>query len=117
MQICPGRYEEVKIDPDFRIQLRELGTSELRPAEILSRGTQDQIYFSVRFGILDLLGNEQEPSPCLLDEPFVAYDHDRMCAAFRILEQEAARRQLILFTCREDVRIQAVQHGAHVISL
>ncbi len=117
LQICPDRYEEVKIDPDFRIQVREQGTAELRSAESLSRGTQDQIYFAVRFGILDLLGNDQEPCPCLLDEPFVAYDHDRMCAAFRILEQEAARRQLILFTCREDVRAQALLHGAHLISL
>lgn len=117
LQICPDRYEEVKIDPDFRIQLRERGTAELRSADNLSRGTQDQLYFSVRFGILDLLGNEQEPCPCLLDEPFVAYDHDRMCAVFRILEQEAARRQLILFTCHDDVRAQAVRHGAHVITL
>jgi uncharacterized protein YhaN len=117
LQICPGRYEEVKIDPDFHIQVREPGTPELRPAESLSRGTQDQIYLAVRFGIIELLGNEQEPCPCLLDEPFVAYDHERMCAAFRILEQEAARRQLILFTCRDDVRDQALQHGARHIPL
>jgi DNA repair exonuclease SbcCD ATPase subunit len=117
LQICRDRYEEVKIDPDFHIQLREQGTPELRPAENLSRGTQDQIYLAVRFGILELLGNEVEHCPCLLDEPFVAYDRERMCAAFGILEQEAARRQLILFTCREDVRDQALQHGARHISL
>jgi uncharacterized protein YhaN len=107
----------VKIDPDFRIQVRERESTELRPAESLSRGTQDQIYFAVRFGVLELLGNSQEPCPGLLDEPFVAYDHERMCAAFRLLEQEAARRQLILFTCREDVRSQALLHGAHVVTL
>jgi len=117
LQICPDRYEEVKIDPDFRIQVREKGTAELRPAESLSRGTQDQIYFAVRFGVLELLGNSQEPCPGLLDEPFVAYDHERMCAAFRLLEQEATRRQLILFTCREDVRAQALLHGAHAVTL
>jgi uncharacterized protein YhaN len=71
----------------------------------------------MRFAILDLLGNSQEPCPCLLDEPFVAYDSERMNAAFRILEQEAARRQLILFTCRDDVRSRALEHGAHLISL
>jgi uncharacterized protein YhaN len=117
LQICPGQYEEVKIDPDFRIQVREPGTPELRAAESLSRGTQDQLYFAVRFGVLELLGSEQEPCPCLLDEPFVAYDHERMCAAFRILEQEAARRQLFLFTCRADVRDQALARGAHLVSL
>jgi uncharacterized protein YhaN len=117
LQICPDRYEEVKIDPDFRVQAREKSTAELRPAESLSRGTQDQLYFAVRFGVLDLLGNTQEPCPCLLDEPFTAYDGERMCAAFRILQQETSRRQLILFTCREDIRELAPQYGAHVISL
>ncbi len=117
LQICPDRYEEVKIDPDFRITAREKGTSELRPAESLSRGTQDQLYFAVRFGVLELLGNSQEPCPCLLDEPFVAYDHERLCSAFRILDQEAGKRQLILFTCREDVRAQALLHNAHLVSL
>jgi hypothetical protein len=117
LQICPDRYNEVKIDPDFRIQVRELETSELRGAELLSRGTQDQLYFAVRFGILDLLANSQESCPCLLDEPFVAYDNERMGAAFRVLEAEAGRRQLILFTCREDVRDLALQHGAHLVTL
>jgi len=117
LQICPDRYEDVKIDPDFRISAREKGTPELRPAESLSRGTQDQLYFAVRFGVLELLGNSQEPCPCLLDEPFVAYDHERMCSAFRILDQEAGKRQLILFTCREDVRAQALLHNAHLVSL
>jgi uncharacterized protein YhaN len=107
----------VKIDPDFRIQVREPGSPELRAAESLSRGTQDQLYFALRFGVLELLGNEEEPCPCMLDEPFVAYDHERMCAAFGILEQEAARRQLFLFTCREDVRDQALARGAHLVPL
>ena len=115
--ICPGRYEEVKIDPDFRIQVREQGAAELRAAESLSRGTLDQLYFAVRFGVLELLANSQEPCPCLLDEPFVAYDQERMAAAFRILEVEAARRQLFLFTCREDVRAAALERGAHVVAL
>jgi DNA repair exonuclease SbcCD ATPase subunit len=117
LQICPDQYEEVKIDPDFRIQVREKGSAELRPAEVLSRGTQDQLYLSVRFGVLELLANAQESCPCLLDEPFVAYDYERMCAAFRILEAEAGRRQLILFTCREDVRALALQYGAHLVTL
>ena len=117
LQICAERYEEVKIDPDFRIRVREKGAAELRPAENLSRGTQDQLYFAMRFGVLELLGNGQESCPCLLDEPFVAYDHERLSAAFGVLDQEAARRQLILFTCREEVRDLAIRHGAHLVEL
>jgi uncharacterized protein YhaN len=115
--LCGRRYEEVKIDPDFQVWVRENDSGELRSAEHLSRGTQDQIFFSMRFGILDLISNEAEACPCLLDEPFAAYDRLRLKAAFEILAEEARRRQLILFTCREDLLEFARQHHAHIIRL
>ena len=117
LRLCRRRYEEIKIDPDFQVWIREIESGELRSVENLSRGTQDQVYFSMRFGILDLVSNEAESCPCLLDEPFAAYDRIRLREAFEILMEEAARRQLILFTCREDVLDLASQYGAHVIHL
>ena len=38
LRVCHGRYQEVKIDPDFRIWVRESGTGELRNSENLSPG-------------------------------------------------------------------------------
>lgn len=112
-----GRYQEVRIDPDFNILARETGTNELRELESLSRGTQDQLYLALRFGVLDLISSAEEPCPCLLDEPFAAYDRARIAEAFRILSEEAARRQLLIFTCREDVRDLAAGYGASIIEL
>jgi uncharacterized protein YhaN len=117
LPLCSGRYAEVKIDPDFVVRVREAAGQELREADSLSRGTQDQLYFALRFGILELFSNAAEVCPCLLDEPFAAYDRDRIAEAFRILQEEARRRQLLLFTCREDVRDLAVLHGAAIISM
>jgi len=117
LRLCLRRYEEVKIDPDFQVWAREMNSGELRSSENLSRGTQDQLYLSIRFGILDLVSNEAEACPSLLDEPFAAYDRIRLGEAFEVLEMEAARRQLILFTCREDLRDLAASHGAHIIPL
>jgi uncharacterized protein YhaN len=111
------RYEEAKIDPEFRIWVRESGSGELRPGESLSHGTRDQLYFALRFGVLDLIADADESCPCFLDEPFAAYDHTRLGEAFNILQEEARRRQLVLFTCREDLRDLALIHGAHIISL
>ena len=74
VRLCGKRYREVKIDPDFQVWVRESETGELRSADQLSRGTQDQLYFAIRFGILDLVSNEAEPCPCLLDEPFAGID-------------------------------------------
>ncbi|MEJ2108770.1 MAG: hypothetical protein P8Z37_02440 [Acidobacteriota bacterium] len=103
IRLCDGRYKEVKIDPDFNVRVRETGTEELRLVDLLSRGTQDQLYFAIRFGILDLVSEGTERCPCLLDEPFAAYDRSRLLQAYEILTEESARRQLILFTCREDL--------------
>ena len=117
LRLCGARYEEVKIDPDFRICVRESGTGALRSAELLSQGTRDQLYFALRFGILDLVSNSAEPCPCLLDEPFAAYDRLRLEEAFKILEEESQRRQLLIFTCREDLRDLARAHSAHLVEL
>ncbi len=117
LRLCRGRYSEVKIDPDFRIRVREAATGELRLAECLSRGTQDQLYFAVRFGILDLVSDGSEPCPCLLDEPFAAYDRPRLLEAYAILDAESERRQLLLFTCREDLLEIARGRNAHILRL
>ena len=117
LRLCGRRYEEVKIDTDFQIWVREIENGELRSAEHLSRGTQDQLYFSMRFGILDLVSNDDETCPCLLDEPFAAYDRIRMAEAFEVLAAETKRRQLFLFTCREDLLELARQYHAHIIRM
>jgi uncharacterized protein YhaN len=117
LRLCRDRYQEVKIDPDFKIWVREAAGDMLRTAECLSRGTQDQIYLALRFGFLDLVASKEESCPCFLDEPFAAYDLERISEAFKILSEEAAARQLLLFTCREDVRELALQHGGHEIGL
>ncbi len=117
LRLCQKRYREVKIDPDFEVRVRESVSGELRKASNLSRGTQDQLYFALRFGILDLVSNTDEPCPCLLDEPFAAYDKSRMLEAFEILQDEASRRQLVLFTCREDLRELGQAQGAHIVRL
>ncbi len=115
LRLCAARYAEVKIDPDFQIHLRESATGELRKLESLSRGTQDQLYFALRFGVLDLVSKPEEPSPCLLDEPFAAYDGSRLAEAMHILEEEAAGRQVLLFTCREDLHAIAARSGKSLL--
>jgi len=117
LRLCQKRYEEVKIDPDLRLLVRESGTAELRNAEQLSHGAQDQLYFSLRFGILDLVSNDEEDCPCFLDEPFAAYDRCRMIEALSILRDESERRQLLVFTCREDLLELARQDHATIITL
>ncbi|HSW39335.1 MAG TPA: AAA family ATPase [Acidobacteriota bacterium] len=117
LRLCGGRYEEVKIDPDFQIWVRESDTGALRLAEQLSRGAQDQVYLALRFGILDLVSSPTDPCPCLLDEPFAAYDRIRLREALEVVKEEAERRQLLLFTCKEDLIDPVGRLGANIIRL
>jgi DNA repair exonuclease SbcCD ATPase subunit len=117
LRLCAGRYEEVKIDPDFQVWVREINSGELRLAEHLSRGTQDQLYFAMRFGIMDLVSNADEPCPGFLDEPFAAYDQARLRKAFDVLGDESVSRQILLFTCREDLLELGLSRGANIVNL
>lgn len=114
LRLCGGRYDEVKIDPDFEVWVRETATGELRLVDHLSRGTQDQLYFAMRFAIMDLVSNPDEPCPGFLDEPFAAYDQARLREGFEVLAEEAERRQVILFSCRPDLLEIALKHPQRV---
>jgi uncharacterized protein YhaN len=116
LRLCDERYSEVRIDPDFQVHVRESVSSELRKLDNLSRGTQDQLYFALRFGVMDLISSPDEPSPCLLDEPFAAYDGRRLEEALRVLQEEASVRQILLFTCRGDLNALA-SHSGHALQL
>ncbi|MDR1726661.1 MAG: AAA family ATPase [Acidobacteriota bacterium] len=116
LRLCQ-QYDEVRVAPDFGVTVREAATGKMRPAAHLSRGAQDQLYFAMRFGILDLVSKSSEPCPCLLDEPFAAYDRFRLGEAFKMLGDEAERRQLVVFTCREELLELADRNDARVLRL
>ena len=65
----------------------------------LSQGTIEQVFLSLRLGLVDHLDPKGESLPLLLDETFVNWDHDRLVRGLSVLAQVANRRQLILFTC------------------
>ena len=66
------------------------------PLESLSRGTMEQIYFSLRMAAGELLCGK-EPFPVILDDVFGMYDEDRLTSVLRWLEKE--KRQVIISTC------------------
>jgi uncharacterized protein YhaN len=93
-EITQGRYTEVLIDADFHMQVNT--KDRIVPAESLSRGTLEQIYFALRMAAGELLCKE-ECFPVILDDVFGMYDEERLCAVLRWLSREP--RQVILSTC------------------
>src|SRR5699024_8627616 len=66
-------------------------------ADRLSRGTLEQIYFSVRMAAAELL--LEEPMPVLLDDTFAFYDEKRLESVLKWLSSQ--KRQVIIFTCHK----------------
>lgn len=102
-RITNGRYARVEIDDDLNITVVTPETGRMVPAAQLSRGTQDQIFYVERLEIIDLLDPTTGRAPLLIDEPFAHFDDERLAAALQLLEEETHERQVMLFTCDQEL--------------
>jgi len=66
----------------------------------LSRGTQEQLYLALRFGLIEHFADEAEPLPIVMDETLVNFDEARAARTARTIERLSARHQILYFTCR-----------------
>ena len=108
-KLTGARYDTVLLGSDMRASARETGELVTRQLLSLSGGTADQVYLAVRLAICRLaLG---EDVPVILDDALVRFDDERMCAALALLKEEAASRQIVLFTCqrREQAALEQMQ--------
>ena len=67
------------------------------PAERLSRGTLDQVYFAVRMAAAEIMQDEE--MPLILDETFAFYDEKRLNCVLKWLSRQ--QRQVIILTCHK----------------
>ncbi len=107
-EMTEGRYVRVvaKIG-EKQIWLERAG-GEMVDTSMLSRGTAEQLYLSMRLALADEYSRKAEVSlPIVMDDIFVNFDENRLRCALRVLRQAAGRHQMILFTCHRHVK-QAV---------
>ncbi|MHA6251636.1 AAA family ATPase [Oceanobacillus sp. CAU 1775] len=69
----------------------------------LSQGTMNQLYVALRLAISNVM-TEAHALPFILDDAFVHFDEGRNRKMIEILQQIATSQQMIIFTCRNDVR-------------
>ena len=92
--ITGGKYHDVLLDEDLK---RSVNTRHrVFRLEKLSRGTLEQIYFSLRMAAGELFCG-QEPFPVILDDIFGMYDEERLAGVLRWLYKE--QKQIIISTC------------------
>ena len=95
-KISNGKYQKVSIHEDKGL-IVELENGEYIPASLLSIGTIDQLYLSLRLSMLDEISEEK--MPIILDEAFAYFDDERLKNSLLFLEQKSEEYQIILFTC------------------
>ncbi len=96
-ELTGGRYARVQISRQMELEAGQPDAA-VRRSLFLSGGTADELYLSVRLAVCRLL--LPEDAPLLLDDALVMFDDDRLRLALRLLQREAANRQILLFTCQ-----------------
>ncbi|WP_427339631.1 AAA family ATPase [Caloranaerobacter sp. DY30410] len=96
--VTQGRYRDVKVTEELNIMVVDPISKRLVDIESLSGGTIDQLFFAIRFGIIDIIKGDKR-LPLILDECFIQYDNDRLKNILKFLAKESLNRQIILFTC------------------
>jgi DNA repair exonuclease SbcCD ATPase subunit len=101
-RITNGRYRRIDLlDADKGLLGVTLdGRSEpTAVGEPISQGTLDQIFLSLRLGMLDHLDEGRERLPLILDDALLRMDDQRRAAVYALLGDIAPTRQVWILTC------------------
>lgn len=95
-KISNGKYTNIKLDEKEGL-IVEVENGNYIPVGLLSIGTIDQLYLSLRLGAANQISNEN--LPIILDEAFAYYDSERLKNILEFLNEEYPNRQIIILTC------------------
>ena len=96
-ELSMGRYTGAALDRSFHLTAQPTGDPLQRDIQLLSAGAADQLYLAARLAICQLVLPEENQVPIILDDALTNFDDERCAAALRLLKQEAAHRQSLLF--------------------
>ncbi len=105
--VTDGRYERLVAREDERgsgravVAMTKNGSSV--DAASLSRGTQEQLYLCLRFGLASVHAERSVALPFVLDDVLVNFDPERSTAVAEVIAETAASHQVIAFTCHPHV--------------
>ena len=113
-----GRWVRVHMTADGHLRVVDSVHTERDPVH-LSLGTCQQLYLSLRIALLLAADNVGRAIPILADDILVNFDSRRRRGAARALAELAKTRQVIMFTCHEEVVsvLREVSDATNVIEL
>ena len=87
-----------------------------RPSE-LSRGTREQLYLALRFGLIREFGEHAERLPVVVDEALVNFDPERAGLAASAFAGLSETNQVLVFTCHRTIADMFADVGAQVVDI
>lgn len=101
-QMTGGAWKQVRMNAQGGLEVLDaVGTARL--PHLLSLGSRQQLYLSLRIALLLSAPNVGRNLPVLCDDILVNFDDERRVGAAKALSELARQRQVILFTCHSDI--------------
>lgn len=97
-----GAWVKVAMTAEGRLHVVDAVKTARDPLH-LSLGTCQQLYLALRIALLMTADNVGRAVPILADDILVNFDSERRAGAARALAELARMRQVLLFTCHEEV--------------
>ncbi|MCE9546531.1 MAG: AAA family ATPase [Planctomycetia bacterium] len=103
-QLTNGQYCRIWTPLGHRtLKVDNVAGESLRP-EVLSEGTREQLFLSLRLALVAGFARRGISLPLVLDDVLVNFDMERTKSAIRVLRDFAREgHQLFLFTCHEHI--------------
>ena len=103
-RLTSGQYLRVWMPLDRRELLAEDNKGQSLSLEVLSRGTREAVYISLRLALASSFARRGAKLPLVLDDVLVNFDAGRVrCAAEVFHDFAKAGHQIIMFTCHEHI--------------
>ncbi|MCH7728041.1 MAG: hypothetical protein IH991_16430, partial [Planctomycetes bacterium] len=104
-RLTDGRYKRVWTPLGESVLRVDDAQGNSLSVEVLSRGTREQLFMSLRLALVSLYARRGTQLPLILDDVLVNFDAARAKAAVAVLRDFAkAGHQLLVFTCHEHIR-------------
>ena len=113
-KITDGRYAELGVAPDMSVSV--FAGNSTRSVDVLSKGTRDAAYLSLRMALADLV-SPTHPLPLTMDEGLSLLDEGRAKRVLSLLYEHTQNgAQCILFTChkREGELMKEIGKHQHI---
>lgn len=113
-----GEYSRIVMRMGDQSLLAERPSGQLVESSRLSRGTAEQLYLSMRLGLIQAMPHVKG-MPLLLDDLFVNFDGKRLGHALQVVSELSKDRQVMMMTCHEHVmdQVKTAIPGAQFITM